>query len=567
MKPYSPEFEKELKRGIDAALQGRKDKHPRRRVKRLHPIVVFLGVLPIPFVLGRGAGIARFEVTQFDDAGLSACLGLFLSLALFMGFFATAGAGVFRPGYPPFVFPAAPARLAAAFVNQTILLYLKGSLPSVLVITSIMMGPLWHSGELMCLGMILLLTAAAIALRLGLFFLQVAIPHSVFVGAATCVFLAFTLLAGKVGYSGMLQNFLNANAGWINLLHPGGWIAEIWRRVVLNANAAEFPWLCIPWALVTGSLFYTIPRTMAQYRAHFETEALWMGPASAPSSSTLTEDAIDERRSDAPESEQAAESTTPANEPVFFELPQIPEPVGRGRWIERALWKRMSERERMLLALAIHEMPEITRRIARSVGLAFYGALVVYVLGLVYRKTHHDGILVAAWLLASAFLIPVALRVLPSSLFAHLQSSLRPIQDHYPVSYQEIMRMRFRGEAMRLALAIPIIGFLIMLFVGAWTAQIPKEPLPSAVAFGLPGAAYCFRYIGRVSDDLKFYVVSFWWGCLYIICLFIGVALMGISTFIAPAAILAILLGKSVLRWRVRAWSRGTPIKEDLPWK
>jgi hypothetical protein len=219
------------------------------------------------------------------------------------------------------------------------------------------------------------------------------------------------------------------------------------------------------------------------------------------------------------------------------------------------------------MALTMNDMPETTRKAARSVGLAFYGALVVFVLGLVYRKTRHDGILIAAFLVSFAFLLPVALRLLPSRLFTHLQSSFRAVQDHYPVSYQEIMSMRFRGEAVRLALAIPIIALLILFFVGAWAAQVPQKAPIWMVAFGLPSSAYCFRYIGVVCEDNKFYAVSFWWGFAYILCLTVGVALMGISIFVAPAALLVVLLGKALLRWRARAWSRGTPIREHVPWK
>lgn len=565
MKPYSPRFEKGLKQRFDAALRNRTEKHNRRRVKRTHPIIAFLSSLWVPLIFWHIAGIARSKVTGFDDTGLSACLGLLLSLALFMGFFATSEAGAFRPEFPPYTFPASPTRLAAAMVNQTIRLYLKGSLPSVFVITAIMMSPLWHSGKLVCAGMVLLLVVASIALRLGLFFLGIAIPHPVLVGVGTSVFLGFTLLAGNGGYSGMLQKFLNLNAGWINLLHPGGWIAEIWRQVVLNADAAEFPWLCVPLMLVAGSLFYTIPRTMAQYRTMFRTEALWLGPVSAPSSSASVE--AGDEQVDASDSGPTPESPAPVNGPLVFEVPQIPEPVGRMRWIERTIWRRMSERERMLMALTMNEMPEATRKAVRSVGLAFYGALVVFVLGIVYRKTRHDGILIAAFLVSFAFLLPVALRLLPSRLFTHLQSSLRPVQDHYPVSYQEILSMRFRGEAVRIALAIPIIAFLILFFVGAWAAQVPQKVPIWMVAFGLPSAAYCFRYIGVVCEDNKLYAVSFWWGGGYILCLTIGVALMGISIFVAPVALLVVLLGKALLQWRARAWSRGTPIREHVPWK
>lgn len=566
MKPYSKDFETGLKRAIASALPPQKEKHRRRRMKRMNPIIAVLSTLVFPIILGKCAAIARFEYTQLDNAGLSACLGLLLSLALFNGLIFLSQPAAFCPKFPPFVFPVAPGRLAVVHLRKTITSYLKTALPGALIITSIMMAPLWSAGELVCFGMILLLTCVAVALRLGLFFLRISIPYPFFVGLGVLAFLGALLFLPMADYSIMLQHFLNKNAGWINLLHPGGWISEIWRQIVLDGNSTGFPWLCVPLLVVAGSLFVTLPRTVAHNATVIQNEELWLGSTSAHSSSAFLENEDSDELPVPSDSKPDDSVNNPPTETIPLELPTLSEPSGRWQWMERQIWKRLQPRERMLLAINLKELPQLTKKALQSLRVGICGVVAVCILGVLHRSSPDDRLLIAALIISAACGLFVAICLLPFEISRHVQTPIRPVQDQYPVSYQEIIKIWFRGETLLLALGVFITGVLLVMLITAWSLQPPTKILIWLLAFGLPSAFYCVRYILFITGDSRFYAVSFWWGTFYLMLLLFGMAIILASIVAAPAAIVFILIGKGILKLRAAAWARGTRIREYIHW-
>lgn len=557
MKTYSREFEAGLKKSICLAMQGKKATRPRRKTKCSDRVAQAAGLVMLLGFLAGGAGVARFDPNQFTDAGVSACIGLLLTFTMFFGVIAMGQSFEFSPKLPPHVFPVAPSRFAVAYIQRVVARFLRCSLSGVLAISAVMMAPMWAVDGTACVGMILLLSAAAIALRLGLFFLQVSIPYIVLPGLAVCVLLFVALMNTQAAFSITIQRFLNDHAGWINLLHPGGWIAEIWRSTVLRANYASIHWIWVPLVFVVGSLFFTLPRALAKLAEGFATDNLWGGPASAPSSAVFLEgDDAD------PLPERAAAKTTEPVERLILELPSLPEPTGR-RWIERAIWKRLSPRERMLGALELKEMPTLTAQFFRGFNVAFVAAVILAVLGCLHRASNDDDWSVAAVCVALAGGLLSASRFLPFGFIRHVNTQLRPIQDHYPVSYHEITKLWFRGETTWLLVGIPASALVLVLFSVAWTAELPIDGFVWLLAFGFPSALYCLRYAALVAGDSTLYHRSFWWFFFYLFALLLGIALIGASIVVPPVAILFILFAKGLLRLRVGAWNRGVSFRDQ----
>lgn len=556
MKTFSREFEASLKKSIRLAMQGKKATSPRRKTKWSNRVAAAAGVLMLPGVFAGFALAARFEPNQLTDAGMSACIGLLLTFTMFLGVIAMGQPFEFSPKLPPHVFPVAPARFAAAYLKGVVARFLRCSIPGVLAIVAIMMAPLWAVDGTACAGMILLLSVAAIALRLGLFFLEVSIPYIPLPGLAVCVLLFVALMNSQAAFSITVQRFLNDHAGWINLLHPGGWIAEIWRSTVLSTNYAAIHWLWVPLVIVVGSLFLTLPRALAKLAEGFATNSLWGGPASAPSSAVFLED------DDAdPLPERAAEQVTEPVESLTLELPALREPT-RLRWIERAIWKRLSPRERMLVAIEVKEMPTLTARFFRGFKVAFVAAVIIAVLGSLHRASNDDNWSVAAVCVALAVGLLSASRFLPFGFIRYVTAQLRPIQDHYPVSYHEITKLWFRGETMCLVLGISASALVLVLFSIAWTAELPIDGFVWLLAFGFPSALYCLRYVTLVAGDSALYHRSFGWFFFYLFALLLGIVLIGASIVVPPVAILFILFAKWLLRLRVGAWNRGVSFRD-----
>jgi hypothetical protein len=347
--------------------------------------------------------------------------------------------------------------------------------------------------------------------------------------AASLFIFGFFLLFGYNIAGNLLLNLLDRTAPDLNLLLPTGWAVSLFQ--LLLPEGRWFTLMLVPVALVIWSLKNSLNRLRNGFR--FEEQILPMVPDLVPG---MDEDDLEDVRTTVPEPQHLG--LTDIEEMVDSRLFLVPESWHqRGRY-EKWLWNWLDSREKVLsdfvFPMGSYAITAPWLKTLRNLVIA---VAVAFVVGLVSPTGK-------LWILGTGLLITV-LQALGQILNTGVAfrpmfcSGVNiPVYAGFGIGYRELSRLLIKCSVVQLPLFIPFITvcgtLVVMMFDLPWQMGVIIGFKASILLFATRFIFIMFAFSGGTNDSSKFRVRTL---MLFAAILSLGGAFLGLgaASLLVPA--------------------------------